>query len=267
MTDDDLDDEGSTMTALLHHMPTTLRRAPGAAPRRQRTEPLRREWTIQAVRGERITYLEGVALRDLWRRVEELERRGAQGAIVEAGCALGGSAIVLAAAKSPRRRLEVYDVFGMIPPPSEVDGEDVKERYRTIASGASTGIGGDPYYGYEEDLLGRVRDTFDRYGLATGANDVHLVRGLYEDTLHPAGPVALAHVDADWYESVKTCLDRIVPMLVEGGTIVLDDYDAWSGCRIATDEFLAAHPGVLRTERHARVHLVRASAPLNGQVA
>lgn len=229
---------------------------------RPRADTLRRELTIQAVRGGRITYLERAALRDLWRHVTVLERRGIQGSIVEAGCALGGSAVLLAAAKSRARPLDVYDVFGMIPPPSDTDGDDVKQRYETIVSGASSGIGGDPYYGYEQDLLGRVRRTFADHGLPAEDNAVQLIQGLYEDTLYPAGPVALAHVDADWYESVKVCLERIVPALVEGGTIVLDDYDAWSGCRTATDEFVAAHPGALRMERGARVHLVRTAASL-----
>jgi asparagine synthase (glutamine-hydrolysing) len=230
---------------------------------RPRADALRRELMIQAVRGQRITYLERSALRDLWRRVGELERAGIEGAIVEAGCALGGSAVVLAAAKSRARPLEVYDVFGMIPPPSDLDGDDVKERYETIVSGESSGIGGDRYYGYEEDLLGRVRATFAAHGLPVDENHVDLIQGLYEDTLHPGGPVALAHVDADWYESVKVCLERIVPALVEGGSIVLDDYDAWSGCRTATDEFVAANPGALRIERRSRVHLVRTAAALS----
>lgn len=229
---------------------------------RRQADALRRELTIQAVRADRLTYLERDALRDLWRRVAEIERSGTDGAIVEAGCALGGSAVVLAAAKSRGRPLEVYDVFGMIPPPSEIDGDDVKERYETIVAGASDGIGGDRYYGYEDDLLARVRTTFAEHDLPVEANAVELIQGLYEDTLHPRGPVALAHVDADWYESVKVCLERIVPALVEGGAIVLDDYDAWSGCRMATDEFVASHPGALLVERRARVHLVRTDVPL-----
>jgi predicted O-methyltransferase YrrM len=242
--------------------PRALYRAHAPAHRRRRAALLRREATIQAVRAARITYLERGALRDLWRRTTELELRGIKGEIIEAGCALGGSAIVLAAAKSPQRRLAVYDVFGMIPPPSDVDGEDVKQRYHKIRSGASAGIGGDRYYGYEEDLLGRVRSTFAEHGLPPQDNAVELIKGLYQDSLHPTGPVALAHVDADWYDSVRTCLERIVPRLVEGGTIVLDDYDSWSGCRRATDEYLAAHPGLLRVERRSRVQLVRSACSI-----
>ena len=51
--------------------------------------------------------------------------------------------------------MKVYDVFGMIPPPGEKDGADVHQRYATIAGGASKGIGGETYYGYRDDLLGR----------------------------------------------------------------------------------------------------------------
>ena len=52
------------------------------------------------------------------------------------------------------------------------------------------------------------------------------------------GPVAFAHVDVDWYEPVKTSLERIFPNLTVGGSIILDDYHDWGGCRKATDEFL-----------------------------
>jgi len=44
--------------------------------------------------------------------------------------------------------------------------------------------------------------------------------------------------DVDWYDPVKTCLDRIWPHLIVGGVIILDDYQDWGGCRKATDEFL-----------------------------
>lgn len=53
-------------------------------------------------------------------------------------------------------------------------------------------------------------------------------------------PVALAHVDVDWYDPVKTCLERIVPRLSVGGAVVLDDYHDWGGCRKAADEYFQA---------------------------
>jgi asparagine synthase (glutamine-hydrolysing) len=50
-------------------------------------------------------------------------------------------------------------------------------------------------------------------------------------------PVAFAHIDVDWYEPVLTSLKRIFPHLVVGGSIILDDYHDWGGCRKATENF------------------------------
>lgn len=206
-----------------------------------------------------LTYLERAALSDLASAAIEVERRGLAGVIQEMGCAAGGSAIVLAKAKGRGRRLEVYDVFGMIPPPSEKDGSDVRERYRTIAEGKSEGINGSTYYGYEGDLYGKVRARFAEYGVPAEENEVHLVRGLYEETLRAdGGPVALAHVDCDWYESVMVCLERTWPRLVPGGRLVIDDYHHWSGCRSAVDDYFGARPrGEFRMDPRSRLHVVR----------
>jgi hypothetical protein len=73
-------------------------------------------------------------------------------------------------------------------------------------------------------------------------------------------PVALAHLDGDWYESTRTCLTRIAPRLVPGGRIVLDDYDKWSGCRAAVDEYFAGRDG-FRFERRSRLHVIREPEP------
>lgn len=211
---------------------------------------------VQQVEAQRLTYLGVDALSDLHRAVRRIERDALDGSLIEAGCALGGSAIVMASAKRLGRPLFVYDVFGQIPPPSDKDGPDVEERFAIIASGRSPGIGGDVYYGYESDLLTKVVDNFRAYGLEPAEQDIYFIQGLFEDTLKPKGPVALAHIDADWYESVRVCLERIAPSLVIGGRLVIDDYDSWSGCHRAVDDFLAINPH-FRTETHARLHLVR----------
>src|SRR5699024_7739591 len=80
------------------------------------------ERTIAQVRTENLTFLRPAYLRDLAQVVLDLERDRVPGTIVEAGTALGGSAIVLAAAKSTARSMKVYDVFAMIPEPGERAG-------------------------------------------------------------------------------------------------------------------------------------------------
>jgi hypothetical protein len=211
---------------------------------------------ITQVRDEKLTYLESDALWDLRERAKYAEVRGIPGAIVEAGCALGGSAIVLARSKSPDRQMYVYDVFGMIPPPSDRDGDDVKQRYAAIVAGASEGIGGQRYYGYESDLLAKVEANFDRFTVSPSGHSIHLVRGLFQETVHPDWPVALAHIDGDWYESVKVCLDRLWPAMSKGGVIVVDDYDSWTGCRRAVDEFISTATDCT-VERRTRLQLIK----------
>lgn len=211
---------------------------------------------IDRVRKEKLTYLSRDNLAALAVMTAEADRSGRPGLVIEAGTALGGSAIVMAAAKDPARRMFVYDVFGMIPEPGEHDGDDVRRRYEKIRAGESRGIGGGTYYGYRDDLLTEVTESFSRLGVPAAEHSVELVKGLFADTIHLDEPVALAHLDGDWYESTMTCLERIAPLLVPGGRIVLDDYWAWSGCRDAVDDYTAGRAG-LTVERRAKVHIVR----------
>jgi predicted O-methyltransferase YrrM len=214
------------------------------------------EETIARVRDEHLTYLKPDGLRALAAGVREAETQRLPGLVIEAGTALGGSAIVMAAAKSPERPMKVYDVFGMIPAPSEQDGEDVHARYEQIAGGNAKGVGGATYYGYRDDLYQAVTDSFTRLGVPAAEHHVELIQGLFEDTIDLSEPVAFAHLDGDWYESTMTCLERIAPRLVPGGRIVLDDYYKWSGCRTAVDEYFADRPG-FRLEHGPKLHVVR----------
>ena len=190
---------------------------------------------VARVQAARLTFLLEENLRDLYETVLRVDHAGLPGQIIEAGCALGGSAIVMATAKRRLRRMTIYDVFGMIPPPSECDGPDVHARYAIIAQGNSAGIGGDKYYGYHDDLFTEVKANLVRFGVAPLTHRISMVKGLYSDTLNIDSLVALAHIDCDWFDSVMTCLERIAPRLVKGGALVIDDYDNWSGCKSAVD--------------------------------
>jgi hypothetical protein len=72
----------------------------------------------------------------------------------------------------------------------------------------------------------------------------HFSDRTFEDTLHPQTDIAFAHIDCDWYDPVRLCLERIVPRLSAGAYVVLDDYNDYGGCRRAVDEFLEAGPDV-----------------------
>jgi len=212
---------------------------------RSQLSTLRREdrKLVSQVREKRLTYLSDRKIASLVRTCRSIEARSLEGIFLETGCALGGSAIVLASLKRRDRALHVYDVFGMIPPPTEEDTEEVHARYRTIVEGQSAGIDGDRYYGYVDDLYEVVKANLASFDLPCEEHCISLIKGLVQDTLILDVPVAFAHIDVDWYEPVKTCLERVFPRLVVGGSIILDDYHDWGGCRKATDEYLGQITG------------------------
>jgi len=200
----------------------------------------------RAVRRERLTYLTATKLRSLEDCIRRIDAEQVPGRCLELGVALGGSAIVIATLASTRR-FTGYDVFGQIPPPGARDDEKSHERYHVIASGKSQGIGGDSYYGYEPELRNRVIRSFERHGLRVDGDHIALVQGLFEHTLQleGQGPVALAHIDCDWYEPVKLAIERIYPVLSRGGYLVFDDYLDYGGCRRAVHEALSTRDDVV----------------------
>lgn len=197
---------------------------------------------IADVRAARLTYCGRPKLENLAAAAYRTVLAGVPGDFVEAGVALGGSAIVLAKIKPAGTALRLYDVFAMIPSPSERDGEDAHRRYDEIKSGSSRGLGDDVYYGYQSDLVHVVAQNLERFGVDVAKDRIEFVAGDFQETLRPPSPIALAHIDCDWYDSVKTCIERIGPALSVGGIIAFDDYSSYSGCRKVVDELLAREP-------------------------
>ena len=208
--------------------------------------------TARRVRREHLTYLSPKKLVSIESVVKDVLSRGVPGDFVECGVALGGSGIVLASHSQPGRAFLGYDLFGMIPRPGPADPPEAHERFRAIRSGTSAGLGGHKYYGYEDDLLSKVRASFRRFGVPEQPGRVELKPGLFENVLYPDSAIALAHIDSDWYESVSLCLERVYPLLSVGGYIIADDYRDFGGCVRACHEFLArVHDvAIVRTDPH-----------------
>jgi hypothetical protein len=70
-------------------------------------------------------------------------------------------------------------------------------------------------------------------------NDIHIVKGWFEDTLASAstGPIAVLHLDGDWYESTRQILNALYDRIDPRGFLAVDDYGHWPGCQRAVDEF------------------------------
>ena len=166
-------------------------------------------------------------LRALYRAVEHVSRQRIAGSIVECGTARGGSAALLGLAArdvNDRRPLWVFDTFEGMPAPTKADPD------YEIAAQHTGSCRGD---------LADVRHLFARLGIL---DDARFVKGRFEDTVAgtDTGPIAILHIDGDWYESVKVCLEQLWDRVPAGGIVQIDDYGHWQGARKAVDEFLAA---------------------------
>jgi predicted O-methyltransferase YrrM len=190
------------------------------ADRDQRPLPEQLESVIRQVRREELTDLPAPVLRDLALAARDLEANRMPGLVVEAGNAVGGSAIVLAAAKAADRPMKVYD-------------------------------------GSSDHRSDELVVSFARLGLAADERHVDLVAGRFEDTIELNDLVALVHLDADSHTSTLTVLERLAPLLVSGGRIVLNDYDTSPGAREAVDEYFRDRHMDFRFEQHNRQHVVR----------
>jgi asparagine synthase (glutamine-hydrolysing) len=207
------------------------------------------------VRSQKLTYLGDDKFISLSREIRRIRWKSIPGDFCELGVALGGSAIYIASRLGRKRRFHGFDVFGMIPPPSERDGNDSRARYDVIASHKSSGIGGDEYYGYVDNLYEKVVDNFSRFSMDVDGKRISLHKGLFEDTLKfgENDKIALAHIDCDWFDPVLFCVSKISPALSPGGVMIIDDYNYYEGCRKAIHHHLAMDKtlSLVRTMPHA----------------
>jgi len=156
------------------------------------------------------------------------------GDVVELGCHAGTTAIVLRKTLDQLgadRRLHVYDSFEGLPAKSPEDGVTRFEPGDCRTT--------------EEALV----ENFQRAGAELPV--VH--RGWFEDTLPRELPreICFAHVDGDFYRSVRESLEQLYPRLARDAIVVVDDYcdparhdvnNILPGVKTACDEFLQDKP-------------------------
>ena len=166
----------------------------------------------------------------LYKLVQEVNGKDLPGDIVECGVWNGGSAAVMSVANmdkihsSNERIIWLFDSFQGLPPAGEKDGESERRNY---------------FEGWNKGDIGKVRQVFDKLGVSLAG--VRIIPGWFDKTLKSAevDRIAILHIDADWYQSVKLVLDVFYDKVVHGGFIILNDYGAWSGCNRALADFLA----------------------------
>ena len=73
--------------------------------------------------------------------------------------------------------------------------------------------------------------------------NVKIIAGWFDSTLSETdiNTIAVLHIDADWYDSVKVALEKLYEKVVPDGFIVVDDYWLWQGCREAVKDYIKEH--------------------------
>ncbi len=159
-----------------------------------------------------------------------------KGSFVECGVARGGWSFILASIAqyySRNRKTWLFDSFQGLPSQTKEDGIQNQKlhkdrRVNDLAEGYCLGT-------YDE-----VRKMlFYKYKL--DKDRVFTIKGWFNETLpkfkNKVGDIAVLRLDCDWYASVKCCLDNLYDNVVQGGYIIIDDYQL-IGCKKAVDEFI-----------------------------
>jgi predicted O-methyltransferase YrrM len=164
-------------------------------------------------------------LRALHEAVKWVVENRIPGDVVECGCARGGSAALMALSmrqRGERRCMWLFDTFDGLPAPTK-DNPDYE--IAKLLTGR---------------CFGRLEEVQELFREQNIDEDVQFVKGLFQKTIPqtPIDRIGLLHIDGDWYESVKVCLEELYDKVAPGGIIQLDDYGYWKGARKAVDEFL-----------------------------
>jgi O-methyltransferase len=163
------------------------------------------------------------------------------GCIVECGVAAGANAAAMAtvnamSAVTPWRPVHLFDTFAGIPQAGPEDVEFLKA-------------------GHPPGLAAHSRRQVEFHLVGWGFNPKQFVfhEGMFQDTVPEwakTNPkIALLRLDGDLYESTKVCLEYLVPLVVPGGIIIIDDFDL-SGCRKATLDYMGNRFGPIQFIKH-----------------
>ncbi|HSI87207.1 MAG: TylF/MycF/NovP-related O-methyltransferase [Candidatus Methylacidiphilales bacterium] len=157
------------------------------------------------------------------------------GNFAECGVAGGGTSALLAGviakySKRPRK-LYAFDTFDGLPAPKAVD--------------AHAGVTAEEA-GWGEGTCAAPITSLQKVCKEMQVTDIVVpVPGFFADTLpvtkEKMGPIALLHLDGDWYDSTRDILVNLYDQVIPGGAMQIDDYGFWEGCRDAVHDYEKEH--------------------------
>jgi len=164
---------------------------------------------------------------------------GVEGDFVECGVWRGGNSIIAADVfnrMTTNKEVYLFDTFAGMTEPTEADKPNFKgysTRDRFLAD--QRGTHNEWCYASLEEVMGhfQTRDLVHKAKFIKG----DVLRTL--DDADIPQKISILRLDTDWYQSTKKELEVLWPRLQDGGILMIDDYDYWSGVKTAVDEFFA----------------------------
>ncbi len=164
------------------------------------------------------------------------------GDIVECGVWRGGVSalmkdVICKHEVGDTRKFWLFDTFEGMSDPSEYDYKGGRDKNDTLKKHNAL-LRSDGSSDWCRGELSDVQKTLEKS--LNGLNNVELVKGKVEDTLLLSNipkTIAILRLDTDFYKSTKAELEILLPKVVMGGILIVDDYGAWAGARKAVNDF------------------------------
>lgn len=193
-----------------------------------------KEFTM--INNEHLDFLEKI--------IGEINTQNIEGSLVECGVWKGGACMWMLNCQKKYnmdRKLYMYDTFeGMTVPNSNKDDPRALKIYNDAKNGVAI-KGYDEWHGENKWAYAPIDYVKNNIDSIEYKNDnITYVKGDVCKTLDETIPtqISILRLDTDWYESTKKELDVLFPLVSVNGYIIVDDYYAWRGSRVATDEFM-----------------------------
>ena len=110
------------------------------------------------------------------------------------------------------------------------DGQRAKAKLNQIDEGKTIG----------EFLISNAQELENHLIYLDLIDNVRIIQGDVRQVLNTNNfkSISFLRLDTDFYDSTKMELEKLFPKVSNGGFVLIDDYDAWSGSKKATDEYL-----------------------------
>lgn len=161
------------------------------------------------------------------------------GDFVECGVWRGGNGILakkVFSALGSDKMVWMFDTFGGMTEPTEFDvaattQTSADEKFKDSQRGTHNAW----CYASLEDVQQNCLDSgFQLTDFTFIKGDVCKTLG---DTSNLPSEISILRLDTDWYESTKSELEILYPLLSTKGVLIIDDYGHWEGARKAVDEY------------------------------